>query len=32
MVGEYRDRFARTGDGWRIAERTLVVSFAGSAQ
>jgi ketosteroid isomerase-like protein len=32
MVGEYRDRFERTGDGWRFAERTLVVSFAGSAQ
>jgi hypothetical protein len=27
MVGEYRDRFERTRDGWRIAERTTHVSF-----
>lgn len=23
VVGEYRDRFVRTADGWRIAHRTL---------
>ena len=27
MVGEYRDRFVRTADGWRIAERKIGVSF-----
>ncbi len=27
MVGEYRDRFVRTDDGWRIAERAIRVSF-----
>ncbi|MCP4002794.1 MAG: nuclear transport factor 2 family protein [bacterium] len=27
MVGEYRDRFERTPEGWRIAERRTVVSF-----
>ncbi len=27
MVGEYRDRFERIPEGWRIAERRTVVSF-----
>ena len=27
MVGEYRDRFERTPDGWRIAHREIGVSF-----
>jgi ketosteroid isomerase-like protein len=27
MIGEYRDRFARTADGWRFQRRELVVSF-----
>lgn len=27
VVGEYRDAFARTPDGWRIASRECVVSF-----
>ncbi len=27
LVGEYRDRFVRTPDGWRIAERDIGVSF-----
>ena len=27
MVGEYRDRFVRTPDGWRIAHREIGVSF-----
>jgi uncharacterized protein (TIGR02246 family) len=27
MVGEYRDQFARTADGWRIASRRSIVSF-----
>ncbi|MGE4605509.1 MAG: nuclear transport factor 2 family protein [Myxococcota bacterium] len=27
MVGEYRDRFERTADGWRMAERSTHVSF-----
>ena len=27
MVGEYRDRFSRTSDGWRIARRNVEVSF-----
>ncbi|MHC4165064.1 MAG: nuclear transport factor 2 family protein [Planctomycetota bacterium] len=27
-VGEYRDRFVRTPDGWRFAERIIEVSFA----
>lgn len=27
MVGEYRDRFRRTSDGWRIAHREIEVSF-----
>ena len=26
-VGEYRDRFVRTPDGWRIAERSTHVEF-----
>ncbi len=31
MVGEYRDRFVRTEDGWRFAHREIEVSFAGNA-
>lgn len=27
MVGEYRDRFVRTKDGWRFAHREIDVSF-----
>jgi uncharacterized protein (TIGR02246 family) len=27
LVGEYRDRFVRTPDGWRIADRSTHVSF-----
>lgn len=27
MVGEYRDRFRRTSDGWRIAHRTATAGF-----
>jgi ketosteroid isomerase-like protein len=27
LVGEYRDRFVRTPEGWRIAEREIRVSF-----
>ena len=27
LVGEYRDRFVRTGDGWRFADREIGVSF-----
>ena len=27
MVGEYRDRFVKTGDGWRIAHRSIVIDF-----
>jgi hypothetical protein len=27
LVGEYRDRFVRTPDGWRIADRRIHVSF-----
>ncbi|MBW2232222.1 MAG: nuclear transport factor 2 family protein [Deltaproteobacteria bacterium] len=27
MVGEYRDRFVRTPQGWRIADRTIHVNF-----
>ena len=27
MVGEYRDRFIRTPDGWRIAHREIAISF-----
>ena len=27
MVGEYRDRFIRTPDGWRIQDRKIFVSF-----
>jgi uncharacterized protein (TIGR02246 family) len=32
MVGEYRDRFVRTAQGWRIAERSTHVSFLRSAR
>jgi hypothetical protein len=27
LVGEYRDKFVRTPDGWRFAEREIAVSF-----
>ncbi len=27
LVGEYRDKFVRTPDGWRFAEREIGVSF-----
>lgn len=27
VVGEYRDRFMRTPDGWRIVERSLHADF-----
>ena len=27
MVGEYRDRFVRTADGWRFADRKAAISF-----
>ncbi len=27
LVGEYRDRFVRTAEGWRIEERLIFVSF-----
>ena len=27
MVGEYRDTFVRTAEGWRIATREIVVNF-----
>ena len=27
LVGEYRDRFVRTPDGWRFAHRQIEVSF-----
>ena len=27
MVGEYRDRFVRTPEGWRIAHREIEVNF-----
>jgi hypothetical protein len=30
MVGEYRDRFVRTEDGWRIARRVASVGFVHS--
>lgn len=29
MVGHYDDRYVRTGDGWRFAERSLVQHYAG---
>ena len=28
LVGEYRDRFIRTNEGWRFAHREIEVSFA----
>ena len=28
LVGEYRDRFVRTPEGWRMASRQLEVSFS----
>ena len=27
MVGEYRDEFVRTSDGWRISRREIEISF-----
>lgn len=30
-VGEYHDRFVRTADGWKIAERKFVMVFAPAA-
>lgn len=27
MVGEYRDRFVRTPEGWRISNREIVIDF-----
>lgn len=32
MVGEYRDRFVRTSEGWRIAHREIEVSFLSGAK
>lgn len=32
IVGEYRDRFVRTTDGWRFAEREIEVSFLRRAE
>lgn len=32
MVGEYRDRFVRTSEGWRIANREVEVSFLRGAE
>lgn len=31
MVGHYDDRYVRTADGWRFAERSLVQHYAGPA-
>jgi hypothetical protein len=31
LVGEYRDRFVRTPDGWRIAERSTRIDFVRQA-
>jgi len=31
LVGEYRDRFERTPEGWRFARREVVVSFLRAA-
>lgn len=31
VVGEYRDRFVRTEEGWRFAEREIEVSFVRAA-
>jgi ketosteroid isomerase-like protein len=31
MVGEYRDRFVRTSEGWRFAHREIEVSFVRGA-
>jgi hypothetical protein len=30
MVGEYRDKFVRTDEGWRFSERVIDISFIGS--
>ncbi len=32
MVGEYRDTFVRTSDGWRISRREIAVDFVRVAQ
>ena len=32
MVGEYRDRFVRTTDGWRFARREIEISFLRGAK
>ncbi len=32
MVGEYRDRFVRTAEGWRIQERRIRVNFVRGAE
>jgi hypothetical protein len=32
MVGEYRDRFVRTSDGWRFARREIEISFLRGAK
>jgi len=31
LVGEYRDAFVRTADGWRFARREIVISFSAAA-
>ena len=31
LVGEYRDRFVLTADGWRFARRDIAVSFTAGA-
>ena len=32
IVGEYRDTFVRTGDGWRFSRREIAVDFARGAR
>lgn len=32
MIGEYRDRFMRTAQGWRFQRRELVISFQRMAE
>jgi ketosteroid isomerase-like protein len=32
MMGQYRDRFRKTGDGWRLAHRIVEVSAGGLPQ
>ena len=31
-LGEYRDRFVKTKDGWRFARREMVVNFLRSSE